>query len=235
MYNNKELYGDVNNKFKDIVKLELRNNILFLLLLDDDISVEKSKEFFEVYEQETAPLGVDVGVHRATNREIYYVFKDNKVVYSDDMTTEVPYESIDGLNRIIKIKGPEQIITECSLLGARKRMTKVNKFSEQLIELKRAFFECKIKIINGVVYVNEPIVYVFLNLIRNRVKKFTLKVDSSIYDKDALKVLFSIYKNFKLVVKDDTYASFTPSAINIKKNVVYNHSKFFYKRCELVS
>lgn len=221
-------------KLNEIIEINCKNNPFLITFLDDELGLEDAKKLYDAYEEQLIPKATEVGIHITTNRKMIYLFKDRKVVYEDNYNEEIPFEQIDHLNRIIRVKDNREHITEHYLKKAAEALIKSNGVSQHLYTIKQAFYNCKIKVVDGVVYINEPIVYVFLNLIRNKVKKFAIKASSFTYDKDAMKVFFSVYRNLKLICKDDMLASITPGVINVKKNDMYKTSKFLHKRCELI-
>lgn len=225
-------------KLNEIIEINCKNNPFLITFLDDELGLEDAKKLYDAYEEQLLPKATEVGIHITTNRLMIYLFKEGKVVYEDNHDEEIPFEQIDPINRIIRIKDKDEYasgyVTECYLKQAADVLLKANGVAQHLCTIKQSFYNCKIKVIDGVVYINEPIVYVFLNLIRNKVKKFAIKINSSAYDKDAMKVFFSVYRNLKLICKDDILAAITPGAINVKKNDNYKTSKFLHKRCELI-
>lgn len=231
---------DINSacKLNDIIEINCKNNPFLITFLDDELGLEDAKKLYDAYEEQLLPKATEVGIHITTNKLMIYLFKERKVVYEDNQDEEIPFEQIDPINRIIRIKDKDEYasgyVTECYLKQAADALLKAKGVAQNLYNIKQAFYNCKIKVIDGVVYLTEPIVFVFLNLIRNNVKKFVIKINSSTYDKDAMKVFFSVYRNLKLICKDDMLASITPSVINVKKNDMYKTSKFLHKRCELI-
>ncbi len=221
-------------KYSEIININCGKNIFLATLLNDELDLESAKKLYEAYEEEFLPKSTEVGIHIVTNRNMIYLFKEGKVVYEDNHEEEIPFEQIDQINRIIRVKDNRGHISELYLKKAAEALLRANGVAQNLYNIKQAFLNCKIKVIDGVVYVNEPIVFVFLNLIRNKVKKFVIKINSSTYDKDAMKVFFSVYRNLKLICKDDMLASITPGVINVKKNDIYKTAKFLHKRCELI-
>lgn len=225
-------------KLNEIIEINCKNNPFLITFLDDELGLEDAKKLYDAYEEKLLPKATEVGIHITTNRLMIYLFKEGKVVYEDNHEEEILFEQIDPINRIIRIKDKDEYasgyVTECYLKQAADVLLKANGVAQHLCTIKQSFYNCKIKVIDGVVYINEPIVYVFLNLIRNKVKKFVIKINSSTYDKDAMKTFFSVYRNLKLICKDEMLASITTGAINVKKNDIYKTSKFLQKRCELI-
>ena len=231
---------DINSacKLNNIIEINCKNNPFLITFLDDELGLEDAKKLYDAYEEQLLPEATEVGIHITTNRLMIYLFKERKVVYEDNKDEEIPFEQIDPINRIIRIKDKDEYasgyITECYLKQAADVLLKAKGVAQNLYNIKQAFYNCKIKAVDGVVYITEPLVFVFLNLIRNNVKKFVIKINSSTYDKDAMKTFFSVYRNLRLICKDDIFASISPGVINIKKNDINKTSKFLHKRCELI-
>lgn len=221
-------------KLNEIIEINCKNNPFLITFLDDELGLEDAKKLYDAYEEQLLPKATEVGIHITTNRLMIYLFKEGKVVYEDNQNEEIPFEQIDPINRIIRVKDNREHVTEFYLKKAAEALLRASGVAQNLFNIKKSFYNCKIKVIDGVVYVNEPIVFVFLNLIRSKVKKIVIKINSSTYDKDAMKTFFSVYRNLKLICKDEMLASITTGAINVKKNDIYKTSKFIQKRCELI-
>lgn len=223
-------------KLNEIIKIGFNNNPFLITFLDDSLSLEDAKKLYDLYEEELLPKSTEVGIHITTNRRMIYLFKTKKVVYEDNIEEEVPFVQIDKENRGIRVKDQRGLVTEFSLLNVSELLCKKEKgIADSLLKIKEAFLNCKIKVIDDAVYVSELIVYVFLCLIKNnKSKKSIIKLHSRQYDKNTLRVFFSIYRNLKVVCQDDLLASISCGSINVKRNGNYNNAKFLFKRCELI-
>lgn len=230
------------NKFSEVVEMNFKSNQFLNTFLDEELGLEEAKGIYDIYEEELVPNVMEVGNHIVNNRVMIYLHDEKKLIYEDtykeETYEEIPFERIDSINRIIRIRDKVEhsngFISECFLQETSRAILSTKGSAKNLYNIKKAFNNCKVKVVDGVVYVTEPIVYVFLNLIKNKTKKFVIKINSSSYDKDAMKTFFSVYRNLRIIVKDEGLASITPGTINVKKNIPYKNINFLQKRCELI-
>lgn len=230
------------SKFSEVVEISFKSNLFLNSFLDEELGLEEAKRIYDKYEEDSVPNVIEVGNHIVNNRSMIYLHDEKKLIYEDtyeeDTYEEIPFERIDSINRIIrireKIEHSNGFISERFLQETSQLILSAKGSAQNLYNIKKAFSNCKVKVVDGVVYVTEPIVYVFLNLIKNKAKKFVIKINSSSYDKDAMKTFFSVYKNLRIITKDEGLASITPGTINVKKNIPYKNINFLQKRCELI-
>lgn len=221
----------------DIIEINCKSNPILKSFLNNKMSLEEALPLYGHFIENCLTPGIEVGLHSVTKREMIYLFKSGKLVYEDNREEEVPFVKLDNINRFVRVISKENsIITERFLTETREIFNRdSSNLLNYLSDIKQSFLNCKIKVIDDVVYLTEPLVYVFVNLIRSKAKKFNINIKSSSYNKDSMKVFFSIYRNIGSIFKDELFASLSLSMIMVKRNNSYNnHSRFLYKRCELI-